>query len=560
MFFSVKKCTHLIIVCTMARALVAETIPFAYDREESADVVAPHALENPAAVRYTIDPLKLTTQEIMGGESVKTRSKCRKKGHCIAGGSLVVQNHFLGAQKQESGQINTDCSGCVGTEQFLVCIKGRVRTFNKKSGEVDNVLNVSLDGFFRAIGGGSWISDPRPQFDAHSKRWLIMAINVGQGLDASDKGGKGKKSVKATDELPTSTTGIPNVTRLLFAVSDGDIITPETVWSFYILDNTIDKPEISFFDFETLGWDEDAVYVGSNPVYALGQDSNFYVIQKASLLSGGPAAVSAFYGLTSQFNMFTLQPACNFDKGSHVGYAIARDITSTRRILLSQVLNPGSLEPVLTAPVAVTVPRLAGVIDPAALGSINPIGALSDRITSAPHIRNNQLWAVSDIGMDSSGQRPVDPADVDRVGGGYFRIDVSNPAGPFVVAQSGSLFDPTTTTPPRSYFFNSIMTNSDGRVLIGSTVCGETERLNAAVSLLLDDQNSFETALYTNTTTDFNPTDDIRQEGVYRWGDYSMVTLDPQDTKKCWAIEMYCSDTNTWGVEVAKVAIRKKAA
>ena len=131
-------------------------------------------------------------------------------------------------------------------------------------------------------------------------------------------------------------------------------------------------------------------------------------------------------------------------------------------------------------------------------------------------------------------------------------LDLANPT---VVQQSGSLYDPAVTN-PNFYLYNSIMTNSNGDVLVGSTRLGKTERINATASLLLDNASNFDTILYTNSTTNFNPTDDIRTGGRYRWGDYSLVTIDPNDTTKFWVIEMYCSQTDTWGVEVAEVSVR----
>ena len=41
--------------------------------------------------------------------------------------------------------------------------------------------------------------------------------------------------------------------------------------------------------------------------------------------------------------------------------------------------------------------------------------------------------------------------------------------------------------------------------------------------------------------------------GSHRWGDYSTVSIDPNDNMTMWAIQEYCNASNSWGLQVAQL-------
>ncbi len=58
---------------------------------------------------------------------------------------------------------------------------------------------------------------------------------------------------------------------------------------------------------------------------------------------------------------------------------------------------------------------------------------------------------------------------------------------------------------------------------------------------------------YTSSSTAYNPPSDPGGSEGRRWGDYSFTCVDPEDDMTIWTIQQFCSSTNTWGVQVAKL-------
>src|SRR5207302_8385743 len=103
-----------------------------------------------------------------------------------------------------------DTMGTVGPTQFIIALNGRVRSFNKTTGLVDNGINANSDIFFASVmtSGPNFTTDPRIRYDRLSGRWFITMIDV--------PGQLGKQ---------------PN--RVMIAVSDSGIISASTVWTFF---------------------------------------------------------------------------------------------------------------------------------------------------------------------------------------------------------------------------------------------------------------------------------------------------------------------------------------
>ena len=58
---------------------------------------------------------------------------------------------------------------------------------------------------------------------------------------------------------------------------------------------------------------------------------------------------------------------------------------------------------------------------------------------------------------------------------------------------------------------------------------------------------------YTSSTTAYNPPSDNGGSSGRRWGDYSFVSVDPDDDMTMWTIQEFCSSSNIWGVRVVKL-------
>src|SRR5439155_5856165 len=184
----------------------------------------------------------------------------------------LVGTNFLGVQSSESGFIPPDSMGAVGPDQILVVANGRIKVFDK-AGNL-GALNASTDVFFRSVlpGGSRGTSDPRAVYDRLSGRFFVSMISV----------------------------DTPN--RVLLAVSSESTISGTGSFTFFqfqhdLVGNTPNADTGGFADYDSLGVDANAAYVGVNVFNAAGSaflGTTGYVVRKSSVLSGGPMVETAF--------------------------------------------------------------------------------------------------------------------------------------------------------------------------------------------------------------------------------------------------------------------------
>src|SRR5262249_24561312 len=200
----------------------------------------------------------------------------------------------------ETGAFPPDTMGSVGPTQFFVFLNGRLRTFNKTTGAVDGVVNADPDVFFASVestpgaGEGVFTSDPQVRFDRLSNRWFLVIIDV----------------------IVNGSFAKTRVNRVLIAVSDAasnGSITVSTVWTFYQFtgDGTL------FTDYESLGIDANALYIGGNMFTLAGafNSTKAFVVPKAPLLTGSSATVWAFSNIatTSTAGPYAPRGVDNYD-------------------------------------------------------------------------------------------------------------------------------------------------------------------------------------------------------------------------------------------------------
>ena len=167
---------------------------------------------------------------------------------------LAVGTSFTGATLAEEqlgagGFVPPDSMGAVGPSQFLVAVNGKVKVLSK-TGSVGQ-LNTDLNTFFSSVmspapaGGETDTTDPRVRYDTLSGKWFVTCIDV------------------SFDSLGN----VQGNNRILMAVSDGPTITNSTVWTFFdfqqnLASSTGDNGALA--DFDTLGIDANALYMGAN--------------------------------------------------------------------------------------------------------------------------------------------------------------------------------------------------------------------------------------------------------------------------------------------------------
>lgn len=426
----------------------------------------------------------------------------------------TVSTSFTGITVSESGFIPADNMGAVGPTQYVTIANGRIKTFTKSSGAADGVINTSTDNFFNSVRNSSGTSDPRVRYDRMSQRWFVVIINV----------------------------SAPN--RILIAVSNSSTITGGTVWTFYF----ISSPATVFYDYPTLGIDNNAVYIGTNNFNLAGTaylGTSGYVINKAGLLVG--SATATLFSLVptgASSGPYTPQGVDNFDASATEGYFIGVDNLLFSTLVVIRVSNPGT-SPTISGNLNVTVNTTTFPRTVLALGSTRPLDALDDRLFAAT-IRNGRLWTAHNIQVNTLG---VASGTGGRNGSRWYEL--TSLTGTPTVVQSGTIFDPAASN-PLFYWIPTVMISGQGHAAFIFSSSGAANRVNVSTAGRLSGDVLGTTQSITNITatgSNYN----VQTTGTQRWGDYSYVSLDPVDDMTMWGVMGFCDATDSWGERVTKL-------
>ena len=462
---------------------------------------------------------------------------------------------FTGGTLADVGAFPPDCEGAVGPTQFVVFINGLIRTFNKGTGVADGVLNAEPDVFFSPVRTPvsppvikDFTSDPQVRYDRLSARWFMTIIDV-----------------PCKDALCNKTVG----NRLLLAVSDAasaGTITSSTVWTLFFFHGD----PFNFLDYPSLGVDAKALYIGGNMFDSTGTQflgTNGYVVNKASVLGSGPMIVTAFPGLApSAFQDGPSSPrgVDNLDPASNEGYFIGNSNLSFGSLMARRITDPGGT-PTISANISITVNTTATPIPVAHLGNTGGnngrLDALDDRLFAA-QIRNGRLWTAHNIGVIATGVAggTTGTSGTKRDAVRWYELSgirSSDNGGVPLVVESGTIFDTSATVATaRQYWIPSVAVSGQGHAAIGFSTAGTPFHADAAVAgrLVDDPLGVTETvAIYTSSSTAYNPPSNPGGVNGRRWGDYSFTTLDPIDDMTMWTIQEFCDATSSYGCRAVKL-------
>jgi hypothetical protein len=449
---------------------------------------------------------------------------------------------FLGATLADTNSFPPNTMGAAGPTQFLVGVNGRIRTFVKATGVADGVLNADMDTFFTSVRNGQPTNQPRVRFDRLSGRWIVSIIAL---------------NVSFTNN------------RVLIAVSDTAVITNTTVWTFFFFQHNLPSPAgdtDTFFDYNTLGVDANALVIGGNIFDGAGvyQGTSVHVVRKSRVISasGGdlvPAGdVVAFRNLTGTptgAGPYSPQGVDNLAAAAPTeSWVVGVDNASFGTLMLRQIgfAAPGAWPPAgISANLALSVPATAIPRTVPHMGNAEgpdgELDAVDDRL-SAASLRGSRLWTAHNIAVDATG---TGSGAGDRNGSRWYEIDLTG--GTPTLVQSGTLFDPTASN-PAFYWIPSIMVSGQGHAALGASTAGATRRINAATAgrLASDAPGTLQSPLlYTASAAPYNPAADPGP--ARRWGDYSATSLDPNDDMTMWTIEQYCDAADSYGLRVAEL-------
>ena len=470
---------------------------------------ATNLAENPASPRTSRWPLP--------GKPMTSTSRILESSPLTP---QTIGTNFLGAQLSDTvGYVPPDSMADVGFNQIVVCVNGRIRTFSK-SGVADGALDTTTDNFFSSVLGGSSTSDPRVRFDRLSGRWFITMITV----------------------------NTPN--HVLIAVSSGPTITGASSFTFF----SFQADASNFGDYDTLGVDAHALYIGVNVFNGnMFVNTTGFVVDKSNLISGTLKMTTFANLITSSggkhsltHGPFTPQGVNNDDPAATQGFFIGVDSSTYGTLVIRRISNPGGT-PTISTNILITVPAtdapLGGV---PALGSSQGLDDLDDRLF-ATRMHQGSLWTAHNIEVDASGNASSTGG---RDGSRWYQI--TNLTGTPTLAQSGTLFDSSGSN-PRSFWIPSCAMSGQGHMALGCSVAGSNEHaeIAAAGRLVTDARGTIQspsTAVTSSGTYNIGS-----QNGVYRWGDFSVTTVDPNDDMTFWTVQEYCNANNSWGVQVVKL-------
>ncbi len=505
---------------------------------------------HPGIQRRGIKAGTRTTAEIMA-----TSKKRKALDESLTRGGNKKHNeiglNFLGARIEQvdyaftSGIIPPDTMGAVGPTQFIVAINNRIRSFNKKTGMPDLILDATTNDFFVQERNGNPTSDIRIRYDRFSERWFIIMVTIGDEEEDDDDNAPNQKI-----------TRFPSNNRVMFAVSNTKEISYFTEWSF----NFFEVGEGFALDYPTLGIDTQALYISGLLILSTGVSpiqQPFYVVNKKALIEENELIFTEFNFFISPASPpstpFVLQGVDNFDKDATVGHFIGVDSFSTNHLALWNILNPGSESPTAEGPFLIKAPQICQSLPVPSQGAEKNIDtAVGDRLIMA-QIRDGRLWTAHNVGIDNQG-KCCTPMSVTRDGARWYEINIKHEQPTLI--QHGTLFDKTKKngTNARYFWMPSLNISGQGTMALGCSTAGEHKFVNCAIARRFKDdpQGTLQKPIiYTNTHATYNPEQD--QANPLRWGDYSYTSVDPCDDMTIWTIQEYAVDTDQWGVQVAQL-------
>ena len=416
--------------------------------------------------------------------------------------------------------IPPDTMGAVGASQYMETTNGAYAIYDKVTGA--QLSKISDVNFWAAAGQVGANGDSRVQFDAAAQKWVVMSFGASVGdlqIATSD----------TSNALgPWHSTKFTSYTGIGF----GGAVA----------------------DYPTLAMDSNNLYIGTNNYASssAGAGSTFHgtsmdIIPLSSITAAGGPTITGGVQYNTYYNTpghptdltygFALQGV-----NGHVGAdAKVMSVSQTSNALETfNISNPtdaatGAYGPATFLGSGYNDVTPAGQPGSAGVGMpLQNIDALDDRISSSVWEVNGRVYSVHTVGG--------------AAGNDVVRITV-------IDAKTNAVLSETNVGQDGYDFYQgSIGVNKDGELVLGYNKSGtsadglikvmaRTFNTNADGSLT---QLGGETLLITSLVPDYHngSIDGQPPAGRQRWGDYSSVTVDPNDPQSFWVIGEYAREYN----------------
>ncbi len=415
--------------------------------------------------------------------------------------------------------IPPDTNGAVGKTQYMETTNGAYAVFDKATG--NRTALVSDVAFWAAAGKVGANGDSRVMYNADAGRWIAMSFAA-------------------------------NVANIQIAISDTDnALGPWKSTQFTgFAGGTADYP--------TLALDKNAVYIGTNNFKPSFQGTTMNVIPIASLFGGGAPSVTNMKQFTTPY------PGVFEDRGFAQQGVNSRSASSSGTVMAASLFNFDNLgfkvnglsstDATGSTLGAASYLGMSGFTNagagrqPAAANPANRrvVATLDERISSSVYESQGKIFMVNTVNPDADG---LDEARVR-----YTVIDATTMAilSEGDIGQAG--YD---------YYQGSIAVNAAGQVVIGYNRSGNqtADRDNDGLSdgnITIMAQTFWAGATGKLTATSgelklkVSLTDDYHNGSIFgqnaagrqRWGDYSQVSIDPNDENTFWVIGEFAREYN----------------
>lgn len=411
-----------------------------------------------------------------------------------------------------TGGTPPDTMGAAGTNQFVEFINGGFAIYSKAG--VRQSL-ISDTAFWTNAGISSatiaaGLSDTRIIYDAGTARWFATEITI--------------------DTVSN---------KVLVARSDSS--NPAGGWkAVSFVGNS------GFADYDTLGVDSQALYVGVNDFTdgtATGTFSgvSFFSIPKTNLLATTPtlANMTKFENLDANTYGFTLQGVCNPAPGAGHGVVIAIDNAALRKFDRTTISNPGGAGATLTGHVQLSN-LYDGIPVPAAQPGTRTIDTLDDRFSGAVKQVGGYIFMANTVTNTGSPKCAVH----------WLVMNETNNA----IIGEGII-----TSNNYDFYQPSIAANKGGKMLLGFNRSGTvTTTGNISVYGAVGTWSGAGASMGApflikqGSVSNFGVSGD---SSPYRWGDFSATMADPTDDNLFWTIQEIPATSTTWGTQVALISV-----
>lgn len=412
--------------------------------------------------------------------------------------SLRLDKNFEGVNQSlafgpGAGFFPPDTHGAISTTQFVEIVNTALVVYDRDAGDV--LKRVSLNALFGyPVPPGQFIFDPRVAYDRGQDRFVVTGVAFAEA---------------------------PDVEFFFIGVSE----TNDATGAFFVQRINVRQPPFTLnalFDYPILGIGTDGVFVTSN-IFAPGfVGADLVVFPKAPLYAGTDLTITVFTSLIG-----TLTPPIVLD-GNLSSFLLA-NLPNTRFVAIFELTGAGDpTTTVLADPFVIDVGPYLIPRSARQPGTTATLDTLDTRFQNASTQRGTSLFNVHTINF-STFPTPR-----------WYELDLANQA----VVQSGLLFG----TESSDDWNPSIVASDSNDVFVtwSSSNLGAREgnppyfpQVRASGRLSTDPSGVISpgVVVFESTVPYLN----------FRWGDYSAVTLDPNNASCAWGVNEKVNASFVWG-------------